>query len=342
LSDLFHGGKKMRKTIASVLNDFVAFSLLLLFLYLFFFIEMNEINFTLPKEWAIVNTMFLSIILEAIPFILIGVFVSAFIQTFISEDTLQRWVPQNPFIAIVSSAFLGIIFPVCECAIIPIVRRLIKKGMPPAFGMTFLMSAPILNPVVFASTYYAFQSKNQIAFARMGLAFLVAVLVGSILYRMFKQKDPLKTKISSTHEHVHHTENKWKATLYHASDEFFDTGKYLLIGAFLASLVQTFLNRNELLQIGTDELVSPFIMMGFAYVLSLCSEADAFVAASFSNTFSAGAILAFLIYGPMLDLKNTLMLFAYFRTRFVISFMLVLTCVVYFVILLYQTLFAAV
>jgi uncharacterized protein len=331
----------MRKTTANVLNDFVAFSLLLLFLYLFFFIEMNEINFTLPKEWAMVNTMFLSIILEAIPFILIGVFVSAFIQTFISEDMLQRWIPQNPFIAIVSSAFLGIIFPVCECAIIPIVRRLIKKGMPPAVGMTFLMSAPILNPVVFASTYYAFQQKNQIAFARIGLAFLVAVLVGSILYRMFKQKNPLKTKISSMHEHVH-VENKWKATLYHASDEFFDTGKYLLIGAFLASLVQTFLNRNALLQIGTDELVSPFIMMGFAYVLSLCSEADAFVAASFGNTFSEGAILAFLIYGPMLDLKNTLMLFAYFRTRFVISFMLILTSVVYFVILLYQTLFTAV
>jgi uncharacterized membrane protein YraQ (UPF0718 family) len=333
-----YGGKKMRKTTANVLNDFVAFSLLLLFLYLFFFIEMNEINFTLPKEWAIVNTMFLSIILEAIPFILIGVFVSAFIQTFISEDTLRRWLPKNPYVAIVFAAFFGIIFPVCECAIIPIVRRLIKKGMPPAVGMTFLMSAPILNPVVFASTYYAFQSKNEIAFARMGLAFLVAVFVGIILYRMFKQKDPLKTKISSTHEHVH-TENKWKATLYHASDEFFDTGKYLLIGAFLASLVQTFLNRNALLQIGTDELVSPFIMMGFAYVLSLCSEADAFVAASFGNTFSEGAILAFLIYGPMLDLKNTLMLFAYFRTRFVVGFMLVLTCVVYFVVLLYQTLF---
>ncbi|WP_044894884.1 permease [Bacillus alveayuensis] len=329
----------MRKTIASVLNDFVAFILLLLFLYLFFFIEMNEINFTLPKEWAIVNTMFLSIILEAIPFILIGVFVSAFIQTFTSEDTLRLWLPKNPYVAIVFAAFFGIIFPVCECAIIPIVRRLIKKGMPPAVGMTFLMSAPILNPVVFASTYYAFQSKNEIAFARMGLAFLVAVLVGIIVYRIFKQKNPLKTKISSTHEHVHHTENKWKATLYHASDEFFDTGKYLLIGAFLASLVQTFLNRNELLQIGTDELVSPFIMMGFAYVLSLCSEADAFVASSFGNTFSEGAILAFLIYGPMLDLKNTLMLFAYFRTRFVIHFIFVLTCVVYFVILLYQTLF---
>ncbi|MBA2873901.1 permease [Thermaerobacillus caldiproteolyticus] len=330
----------MKRAISNAANDFFAFVLLLLFLYLFFFYGMSNIKFTLPKEWAIVNTMFLSIILEAIPFILVGVFVSAIIQTFISEDTLRRWLPKNPYVAIVSAAFFGIIFPVCECAIIPIVRRLIKKGMPPAAGMTFLISAPIINPVVFASTYYAFQQKNEIAFARIGLAFLVAVLVGLIMYRLFQQKNPLKTKISSSHEHVH-TTNKWKETLYHASDEFFDTGKYLLIGAFFTSLLQTFLNRNELLQIGTNELVSPLVMMGFAYMLSLCSEADAFVAASFGHAFSAGAILAFLVYGAMLDLKNTMMLFAYFRARFVVAFILVLTCAVYFVILLYQTIFVS-
>lgn len=151
----------MKKAISHTINDGLAFVLLLLFLYLFFFYGMGNMNFTLPKEWAIVYTMFLSIVLEAIPFILVGVFVSALIQTFISEDTLRRWLPKNPYVAIVSAAFFGIIFPVCECAIIPIVRRLIKKGMPPAVGMTFLMSAPIINPIVFLSTYYAFQQKAK-------------------------------------------------------------------------------------------------------------------------------------------------------------------------------------
>ncbi|QHC04017.1 permease [Anoxybacillus sp. PDR2] len=328
----------VKKAISHTINDGLAFVLLLLFLYLFFFYGMGNMNFTLPKEWAIVYTMFLSIVLEAIPFILVGVFVSALIQTFISEDTLRRWLPKNPYVAIVSAAFFGIIFPVCECAIIPIVRRLIKKGMPPAVGMTFLMSAPIINPIVFLSTYYAFQQKSEIAFARVGLAFCVSVLVGLLLYHFFQHKNPLKPTASSSHEHIHSI-NKWKETLHHASEEFFDTGKYLIIGAFLASLLQTFLNRNELLQIGANELISPVVMMGFAYLLSLCSEADAFVAASFSHTFSTGAILAFLIYGAMLDLKNTLLLLAYFRTRFVIAFILVLTCVVYLVVWLYQTIF---
>jgi uncharacterized membrane protein YraQ (UPF0718 family) len=128
-----------------------------------------------------------------------------------------------------------------------------------------------------------------------------------------------------------------KATLYHASDEFFDMGKYLIIGALIASLFQTFLDRNVLLSMGSNEFTSPLVMMGFAFILSLCSEADAFVAASFGSTFAPGALLAFLVYGPMLDLKNTIMLFAYFRLKFVLSFILVATAVVYIGVIIYQS-----
>lgn len=126
--------------------------------------------------------------------------------------------------------------------------------------------------------------------------------------------------------------------MYHAVDEFFDMGKYLIAGAFIAALFQTFLDRQILLTLGSDMWSSTLVMMAFAYVLSLCSEADAFVAASFSGTFTIGSIVAFLVYGPMLDLKNTIMLFAYFRAKFVLGFIIVVTIAVFVAIMLLQAL----
>jgi hypothetical protein len=124
--------------------------------------------------------------------------------------------------------------------------------------------------------------------------------------------------------------------MFNASDEFFDMGKYLIIGTILASLFQTFFNRDILVSLGTSDIVSPIVMMGLGFILSLCSEADAFVASSFAHTFSTGSLLAFLVYGPMLDLKSSLMLFAYFRVKFVIGYMIIITLSVYVIILIFQ------
>ena len=116
-------------------------------------------------------------------------------------------------------------------------------------------------------------------------------------------------------------------------------GKFLILGALIASLFQTFFDRNLLVSLAANDTVSPLVMMAFGFVLSLCSEADAFVASSFAHTFSAGSLLAFLVYGPMLDLKGTIMLFAYFRTKFVIGLMAMITVSVYVLILIAQYLF---
>ena len=267
---------------------------------------------------------------------MLGVFVSAIIQSFVSENTIQKLVPRNAYLAVIPAALLGIIFPICECAIIPVVRRLIKKGMPAHVGVVFMLSAPIINPVVYASTYFAFKSTPYIANARMIIGFITAIIIGLILYHKFKGQPILREKNHHHHEHHHTHGNKFVETMYHASDELFDTGKYLFIGAFCASLFQTFLDRNLLLSIGTSTTLSPAIMMGFAYVLSVCSEADAFVASSFGSSFTTGGILAFLVFGPMLDIKNTLMLFAYFKKKFVFSLMAVTTVVVYIAIYIYQ------
>ncbi|ADU30039.1 permease [Evansella cellulosilytica] len=338
----------MKTTKNIIGKDLLGFALLLLFLLLFIISDQLNDNVQLnsiSSNWINVNTIFLSIVLEAIPFILLGVFVSSLIQVFVSEDRLQRFLPKNAIVALFPAAVLGAVLPLCECAIVPVVRRLIKKGMPLHVGVVFLVAAPILNPIVFASTYYAFRGPfydtNTILFSRMGLAFVLSIIIGGILYAIFKNNSKqLRTDITQhqlghvhTHDH-HHSEKpslmkRLKETLYHAVDEFFMMGKYLILGAFIASLFQTFLDRSLLESIGQNDYSSTIVMMAFAYLLSLCSEADAFVASTFAGQFTNMSIVGFLVYGPMLDLKNTFMLFAFFKARFVITFMITVTFVVF-------------
>ncbi len=327
-------------SISRMLKDWIVFLLFCLFMLLFLFSEVlkhHSIFNRIPSSFFNVNTIFLSIILEAIPFILIGVFLSAIIQSFVSENTIRRFLPRNPYLAVIPAALLGIIFPVCECAIVPVVRRLIKKGMPSHVGIVFMLSAPIINPVVYASTYYAFKGSPEMANARIVVAFISTILIGFIIYRQFKGETILKSNDEHEHhQHHHHEGNKFLETFYHASDELFDTGKYLFIGAFLASLFQAFFDRNALLSIGTNQTIAPGVMMGFAYVLSVCSSADAFVASSFASTFSKGALLAFLVFGPMIDIKNTFMLFAFFKKRMALFIIMVTPIVVYLCVYIFQ------
>ena len=335
---------RLKESITSFGKDLIGVALLVIFLLLFFNIEMFKGGFfeNVPDSWLNVNTIFLSIVIEAVPFILLGVFVSALIQIYVSEDTIQRYLPKNAYAALLPAAVLGAIFPICECAIVPIVRRLIKKGMPLHVGVVFLVAAPILNPVVAASTFYAFRTDLTVLYARMGLAFILAIIIGFILYLLFKNSDQIKwtreeligkQRITIDTKKVTGF-NRIKQTLYHAADEFFLMGKYLIAGAFIAALFQTFLNRQILLTIGSNEWSSTAVMMAFAFILSLCSEADAFVAASFGSMFTTGSLIAFLVYGPMLDLKNTIMLFAFFRAKFVLAFMAVVTVTVFISIML--------
>ncbi|MGC4376567.1 permease [Fictibacillus sp. Mic-4] len=327
----------IKKTEGSLRKDVIGICLFLMFLVSFLFteqIKQDPLMAKLPKMFVQFNTIFLSIIIETIPFILLGVFISSFIQTFVSEKAIAKFIPKKPIMAIVPAILLGFAFPLCECAIVPVVRRLIKKGLPLHIGAVLLISTPILNPVVLLSTYFAFRNHEAILYARMGLAIFVAAIVGTITYFFFKNRKELKwSKEELAGEAVSgatRTLSRWKQTFYHASDEFFDTGKYIIIGAFLASLFQTFFNRNFLLSIGTDDVRSTGLMMGLSFLLSICSEADAFIAASFGTTFSKVSLIAFLVYGPILDIKNALMLFATFNTRFVLAFISIVTVVVFF------------
>ncbi|NQX65685.1 permease [Paenibacillus alba] len=282
--------------------------------------------FTLEHTQAF-KTIFISILLEAIPFILLGVILSSLLQTFVSEQTIRRFIPQNPILGILFACVLGILFPMCECGMIPVVRRLILKGMPVYIAVVFIVTGPIINPIVFAATFMAFRNHPSIAYSRMGLAFAVAVIIGLVLFRFIKSS-PLR--ISRAHfsapkavdGHQHPSgggfSGKLNTFFVHASDEFFEMGKYLVFGSLLTALIQIFMQRDSLLAIGQGPLSSHLFMMGFAYILSLCSTSDAFVASSFQTSFTSGSLLTFLVFGPMLDFKSTLMLLSVFKSKFVL------------------------
>jgi uncharacterized membrane protein YraQ (UPF0718 family) len=296
------------------------------------------------------TVVFLSIILEAIPFVMIGAFVSSIIQIFVSEKTISRIIPKNKVVGLLVASLMGIIFPVCECAIVPIVRRLIKKGVPLHIAVTFMMAVPIVNPVVLASTYYAFAGQTYMVFLRGFLGFVASILIGYIISIIHNKANPLKAMPHEHHHthshscdscHHHDKPNSRKnilSTAYdvimHTGHELKHVGKFLIIGAFLSALMQTFVDRNLLLSIGQSNISSILVMMTLAFVLSLCSVADAFVASTFVGQFTNGSIVAFLIFGPMIDIKNTLMLNSSFKIKFIIKLISVIFIVCFILALI--------
>ncbi|MBP1966589.1 permease [Paenibacillus aceris] len=290
------------------------------------------------------KTIFISILLEAIPFILLGVLLSSLLQTFVSEQAIRRFIPKNPILGILFACLLGILFPMCECGMIPVVRRLILKGMPVYIAVVFIIAGPIINPIVFAATFMAFRNHPAIAYSRMGLAFAAAVIIGLLLYR-FVQSNPLRnSRVNGEGHHHHHHHHgsfssKVNSFFLHASDEFFEMGKYLVFGSLLTALIQIFMQRESLLAIGQGPISSHLFMIGFAYILSLCSTSDAFVASSFQTSFTSGSLLTFLVFGPMLDFKSTLMLLSVFKTKFVLILSVLIVITVLTCSLLFEHLF---
>lgn len=287
------------------------------------------------------NTIFLSMIMEAIPFILLGVIVSGLIQTFLSERWIARLLPQNRYLASLLGCGVGLFFPACECGIVPITRRLIRKGVPLHAGIAFMLTGPIINPVVLFATYIAFGNDWRMVLIRGGSAVVVAYVTAIVISYLYP-KLPMRLHEAAVMEtaagagdavgaagaegHTHSGHAAAREPLYrrlydvmlHAIEEFFSVGKYLVLGAFIAASMQTFIPTSSLMHMGNNPVTASLVMIGLAFVMSLCSEADAFIASSFRSTFSVGALSAFLVFGPMIDIKNTLMLLGVFKGRFVI------------------------
>lgn len=290
--------------------------------------------------WARFNTLttiFLGIFIEAAAFLLLGVLMSAIIQVFVTPDMLQKWIPNNPIGATLMGAFMGMIFPVCECGSVPTARRLMMKGAPIPLGVAFLLAAPVINPVVIASTWVAFDGDPWIVWGRIGLTILIAGIVALILGL---HPEPLSFLTPTTAENAlacqvetPQEENKKpvpfsarvRSIAMHSSSEFFEMGQFVVLGAFLAALAQTVVPQDVLLAIGSSPVSSVLVMMTLAVVLSICSTVDAFVALGFANTFGTGSILAFLVFGPMIDIKAVLLFTTTFKRHAVTLIVVLVT-----------------
>lgn len=281
-------------------------------------------------------TIFLGIFMEAVPFLMIGVLVSAALHVYVSDTAIARLTPRHPALAALFGALLGIGFPVCECGSVPTSRRLMQKGAPVATGLAFMLAAPVINPVVIISTYVAFGSWSMVAW-RVGLTLVIAVVV-AVIFSAHPSPRVLLTPLATPRRPVpiiagaagepvrpdttrlladsgllNPRQTKLKALLIHSGEEFFEMGRYLVIGALIAAALQTFVPQTSLLGVGRGPVISVLVLIGLATVLSICSTVDAFVALSFVGTFTTGSILAFLVFGPMIDIKSILMFSTVFR-----------------------------
>ncbi|WP_313540371.1 permease [Enterococcus sp.] len=288
---------------------------------------------SLPNSVLQMSVIFLSIVIEALPFVLLGCLISGALQVFLTPERVTKILPKNKLASIAMGCGLGVFFPSCECGIVPIVNQFVKKDVPVHTAFAFMLTAPIVNPIVIFSTFIAFGNSAKFAFLRVVGSLIVAMVVG-VWLAYFNQQGVLKQQSMSLMQkgtpngHHHHghdhapVEGKGqqiKALLQHSLDEFFDTGRYLIIGGLIASAMQTYLPTGLMLTLGSTKLLAVFVMLLLALTLSLCSEADAFIGSSLLSLFGAGPVVGFLVFGPMVDIKNLLMMKRYFTGRFIAS-----------------------
>jgi len=262
------------------------------------------------------TAIFLGIFIEALPFLLLGALASGLVEIFISPQELSRLAPQNPVSGALMGSLMGLFLPVSETGVVPLVRQLFSRGLPAAAAFTFLLAAPVVNPIVIASTAAAF-GIGPMLYLRVGLSVLMAIFTGLMLARRWPGRsslqpvaaDPRYSPPAAPSDAAQTTarQARLQAALMIAVDEFFDMGRYLVLGALLAALLQTLIPPDTLLGISQGPVISVLVLMLLAVLLSAGSTVDAFIALAFVGLFSPGAILAFLVFGPVVDLKNIMM-----------------------------------
>jgi uncharacterized membrane protein YraQ (UPF0718 family) len=327
---------KNRRGRSPVLNQLLTRLLIaLLLLILIVGILGRFVQGPLNERFQTFVTIFMGIFVEAAPFLLAGSIVSGLIAVFVDQRTLTRVIPRNAFLGALIGSLMGFAFPVCECGVVPVTRRLYQKGLPASVGIAFLLAAPAVNPVVVLSTYAAF-GWGPVLIGR----FLFSILIAFIVGLLFTLANPDEILLHKTLEEMPSAPplptpghalgivargpmggRFWQA-LAVGGDDFIDMVRYLIIGSMLAATMQTFVPQATLLALGSGPVISVIVMMVLAFVLSICSTVDAFLALSFVNTFTTGSILAFLVFGPMVDIKSALMFLGVFRRRAVLYLIL--------------------
>ena len=316
--------------------------------------------------FSTIHTVFTGIVLQAVPFMLLGALLSSALYAFVPDRLLIKIFPKKYGIGFLTALFAGTLFPVCECAAVPLMRSLIKKGVAMPIAVTFMLASPIVNPISIVSTLYAFPQQPSVAFYRLCFGLLIAFAIGLLLLFYPEEKylkedfdrepaaqphslggaatfrlatgrtsvqnsrsEPSSDNFSATaaESKVQWLQAKVYALLMHTCSEFFTTGPFLILGAFITALMRAAVPQEFFSITSGSAAGSLLVMMLFAFVFSACSTSDAFIARSFLNRFSFGSILGFLVYGPMMDIKNLFMLLSLFKKRFVIELTLIITAI---------------
>jgi len=306
-------------------------------------------------------TLFFSLLVEAIPFLLLGVLFSSALLLFVDERKLVAAVPRNPFLAALVGSLIGCLFPVCECGNVPVARRLITQGAPASMAIGFLLAAPTVNPIVFWATWTAFRGQPEVVFLRIGFTLLIATLIGWVFsvqadLRPLLQPDVARAAPAPRLRKNAKAQNspllqsgtfllggsgkaiqlddptaalalmpnpvlskplaeRFQMMLDNVVQELRELGGVLILGTAIAATIQVVIPREMVLSLGQGQITSIIAMMTLAWLVSICSTVDAFFALAFASTFTTGSLLAFLVFGPMVDIKNVALMLTVFRGR---------------------------
>lgn len=260
------------------------------------------------------STLFVAIVVQALPFLVLGVVVSGLIAGFLPRNLLSRITPRSPLLAVPAASVAGVFLPGCECASVPVSQSLMRRGLSQAAALAFLLAAPAINPIVMVATAIAFLGNPTMVWARF-VASLLAVLMVCWLWVFLGKEEWMKPQEPGGHHH-----SGWGEFREVAVHDLMQAGGFLVVGAGVAALMKVALPVGWLTALSENPWLAVACLALLAVLLSLCSEADAFVVSSMSFV-SPTAQLAFLVVGPMVDVKLFAMQSGAFGTRFALRFM---------------------
>lgn len=267
-------------------------------------------------------TLTLSVFIEALPFLIVGVLFSTIIKYWIAKDWLLDHLPKNTFLRRCVLSCVGVLLPVCECGNIPLMRGLLVKGIALPDALVFLLTAPIINPITIMTTIIALSFIDPtLVWWRIGATFIIAQIVAFIVARLIPRIKILTPEFEAYCASEQHSDTIKVRKVAHATRDFQSELwlmlKMVVIGAMIAAAVQSFVPREILMSIGQDPVLSVLAMVALGITISICSSVDAFFALAYARTFTPGAITGFLVAGPMVDIKIYLLLKTTFTHRFI-------------------------
>jgi uncharacterized membrane protein YraQ (UPF0718 family) len=287
---------------------------------------------------------FLSVLFEGIPFLLLGSIISGLVDVFVSSERISKLLPKNPVAATLISGLLGLVLPMCECGSVVVIRRFIRKGLPLSCATAYMLGAPIVSPIVAVSTWSAFSAAGPLTWTalRLGIGYALAVTVALIVHRLSPDKilqpqtaaarkrggltraaEPTAEPTQdgpdfSTMVSAASTPRKFLLAAQSATADFLDVAFFFVIGVAITSVFNTAISREALTPLASSTPLAIGSLMVVAALLALCSTTDAFVAWTFT-AFAPQAKLAFMLFGPLFDLKLYWLYGMIFRRKFVVA-----------------------